>query len=173
MKLKMIGRKLTLFYRLLERLAAICFNILNILLAGNLPPFGSICLVVEEQGRYLVIERPSGFFVFPGGFMRWHEYPTQTAQREGREETGLELCIGDVVNIYPNPSVHIFRMSTLTICYTAKVIGGELQKSVEGQPHWLNEVEIRSRMHSFFRKMLDDYLQYRSERAQSEVSEGE
>lgn len=162
-----------MFYRLLERLAATCFNVLNFLLAGNLPPFGSICLIVEEQGRYLVIERPSGFFVFPGGFMRWHEYPAQTGQREGREETGLELRIGDVVNIYPNPSVHIFRMSTLTICYTAKVIGGELQKSVEGQPRWLDEFEVRGKMHSLYQKMLDDYLQYYTERAKSKVSEGE
>ena len=70
-----------LLYRLLKRSVSIFFNILNFLLAGNLPPFGCVAVVVQDQGRYLVVERPEGGLVFPGGFMRWHEGTQRHALR--------------------------------------------------------------------------------------------
>ena len=48
----------TLLYDLLKRGVSLCFNILNVLLGGNLPPFGSAAVLVEEQDRYLVVELP-------------------------------------------------------------------------------------------------------------------
>ncbi len=42
-----------MFYSLLKKLVGIFFNILNILLAGNLPPFGCVCVIVEDQDKYL------------------------------------------------------------------------------------------------------------------------
>ncbi|HAH00905.1 MAG TPA: hypothetical protein DCL75_19095, partial [Ktedonobacter sp.] len=70
-----------LLYRMLKGLVGIFFNILNLLLAGNLPPFGCVSIVIrdQDQASYLVIERPEGGFVFPGGFMRWGEHSVQTA----------------------------------------------------------------------------------------------
>jgi 8-oxo-dGTP pyrophosphatase MutT (NUDIX family) len=79
----------TLLYDLLKRGVSLCFNTLNVLLGGNLPPFGCAAVLVEEQDRYLVVELPRGRVVFPGGFMTWREDPKHTAQREAQEETGL------------------------------------------------------------------------------------
>ena len=39
----------TLLYDLLKRGVSLCFNILNLLLGGNLPPFGSAAVIVEER----------------------------------------------------------------------------------------------------------------------------
>ena len=39
----------TLLYDLLKRGVSLCFNTLNVLLGGNLPPFGSAAVIVEEQ----------------------------------------------------------------------------------------------------------------------------
>lgn len=162
-----------MLYRLVERLGGVCFNILNVLLAGNLPPFGSVCIVVEEQGRYLALKRPTGKIVFPSGFMRWREHPAETAQREGREETGLELRIGDMFSLYSNPSSRFNRMSTLILCYSGEVVDGELRSSVEGHPVWLDEFEMRNGLDSMYQKILDDYLHYRRGYAEQKVPEGE
>jgi ADP-ribose pyrophosphatase YjhB (NUDIX family) len=133
---------------------------LNFLLAGNLPPFVCVCMIVEEQGRYLVIESPKDRFTFPGGFVRWREYPAQAAQREGKEETGMLLHINDVIGHYAYPSKHFKSASTLDIVFHAEVAGGELRDSVEGKPTWLNETEVRTKMGLTYQRLLDDYLQH-------------
>lgn len=155
----MLNRRL---YRVLNKLVGIFFNILNFFLAGNLPPFGSVCMIVEDKGRYLVVQRPEGKVVFPSGFMRWREHPTQTVRREGKEETGLDLRVGEVVGYSSVVSPRFNRMSSLTLIYEAEVVGGQLRGSVEGEPSWLDESELRNKLDVQQRNMLDRYLHYRS-----------
>jgi ADP-ribose pyrophosphatase YjhB (NUDIX family) len=148
-------------YRVLNKFVGIFFNVLNILLVGNLPPFGSVCMIVEDKGRYLVVQRPEGKIVFPSGIMRWREHPTQTVRREGKEETGLDLQVGEVVGYSSVVSSRFNRMSSLTLIYKAEVIGGQLRGSVEGEPYWLEESELRNKLDVHSRHMLDRYLRYR------------
>src|SRR5438270_12383929 len=89
----------TLLYDLLKRGVSLCFNTLNVLLGGNLPPFGSAAVIVEEQDRYLVVELPRERVVFPGGFMTWREEPKNTAQREAQEEKGLLVWVDTLIGI--------------------------------------------------------------------------
>lgn len=119
-------------------------------------------MIVEDQGRYLVIQRPEGKIVFPSGFMRWREHPIQTVRREGKEETGLELRVGEVVGYSSVVSSHFSRMSALTLIYEAEVVGGQLRGSVEGEPCWLDELELRSKLDGQQRNMLERYLRYRT-----------
>lgn len=59
---------MNVFYCFVKKLFSHSVNILNFLLAGNLPPFVGVRVIIEEQGRYLVIESPKDHFTFPGGF---------------------------------------------------------------------------------------------------------
>ena len=152
-----------LLYRMFKRLVGVCFNILNLLLAGNLPPLGSVCVIVEDQDRYLVVERRGGSFVFPGGFMRWRESPVQTALRECEEETGLHLKVNGLVGCSSSISENFTRMSSLTVIYEGEVIGGELRRSIEGQPCWIDEAELRTRIYKKQRGVLDHFLHYREQ----------
>jgi 8-oxo-dGTP pyrophosphatase MutT (NUDIX family) len=93
-----------ILYQILRKSVGISFNCLNICLFGNLPPQGCISVIVEDQGRFLLLKRPNGILVFPGGFMRWREHPTQTALREFEEETGLHVTLHHVVACYSNTS---------------------------------------------------------------------
>jgi len=86
-----------ILYRVLRKSVGFSFNILNVCLVGNLPPQGCISVIVEDQGRYLLLKRPKGTLVFPGGFMRWREHPSQTAVRECKAETCLGGESHDVV----------------------------------------------------------------------------
>ncbi len=155
-----------LLYRAAQELTPLCFNALNMLLMGNLPPLGSACVVVEDQGRFLMLKRSEDTVVFPGGFIRWREYPEETGKREVREETGLEVRLLDTIGTYTHKSNSRHRLSTLTIAFAGELIGGSLKSSVEGQPCWMNEAEMRERLVSSYRCMLEDYDAYRERRAQ-------
>jgi ADP-ribose pyrophosphatase YjhB (NUDIX family) len=153
-----------LLYRMLKGSVGIFFNILNLLLAGNLPPFGCVSIVVMDRDSYLVIERPEGGFVFPGGFMRWRESPVQTALREGMEETGLRLEVNELIGYSSTVSDRLTRMSTLTLIYYAEVVSGELKNSIEGRASWCDEAHLLEKIHPLQRGVFDRYLLYREQR---------
>ena len=153
-----------LSYRILRWLVPICFNILNGLLAGNLPPLGSSCVIVEDQGRFLLVRLPRGGLVLPGGFMRWREHPDETARRECREETGLEVQVLDTIGTYSSTSTSLDRMSTLTVVFVGKVTDGTLRGSIEGRPCWLDEADVRKGLDKHYINMLEDYFVYRQRR---------
>ena len=152
-----------MLYDLLKMLVSMCFNLLNKLLGGRLPPFGSAAVIVEQDNRYLIIELPRGRLAFPGGFMKWDETPAQAAQREGKEETGLDLRIGRLFNIYPLPTKTLFKMSTVCFVYCAEVVGGELHNNIEGKPRWVTEDELRAHFSESTLGILGDYLRYRQQ----------
>jgi ADP-ribose pyrophosphatase YjhB (NUDIX family) len=150
-----------MLYDLLKILVSMCFNLLNKLLGGGLPPFGSAAVIVEQDNRYLVVELPRGRLAFPGGFMKWRETPAQTAKREGKEETGLDLHVDHLINIYARTSKSLFNMSTICFIYRAEVLGGKLCKNIEGVPLWLTEDELRNRFDAYTLGILEDYLRFR------------
>jgi 8-oxo-dGTP diphosphatase len=147
-------------YQLLGRSVGFCFNCLNICLFGNLPPQGGISVIVEDQGRFLLIKRPNGTLVFPGGFMRWREHPTQTALREFKEETGLLVTLHHVVACYSNTSKDLGSMSTLTLVFCAEVNGGNMRGSVEGYPCWIEEADLLEMVDFCYGYMLNDYREH-------------
>ena len=155
-----------ILYHVTLGLVPICFNTLNFLLAGNLPPLGNACVIVEDQGRFLLLKRPGGMIVFPGGFMRWREYPAETARREVREETGLEVRLLETIGTYATKSTQLARLSTLTIVFAGEVVGGSLKGGIEGHPCWLDEAHMRERLASHYKGMLEDYTALRERRAQ-------
>ncbi len=157
-----------MFYRLLKHLVGISFNLLNFVLGGNLPPFGCVAVIVEEQGRFLLIRRPKGKLSFPSGFIRWREMPIEAAKRECLEETGLRLQIDpeDLICCYAHAGQHIDTLSTLTLVYSGKVIGGRLRGSIEGQAYWLEEKDMRKELERRSEMLLADYFQFRTRRAE-------
>jgi len=138
------------------------FNTLNILMGGNLPPFGCANVLVEERGHYLVVELPNGHITLPGGFMRWGEHPQETAKREALEETGYLLEIGNMIGCYSSVSHKVDRMSTITLAFHAKVVSGELRGSIEGQPRWVDEQTLRQRLSGHCVGIFNDYLRNRA-----------
>ena len=156
-----------MLYVLLKRCAGLCFNLLNALLGGMLPPFASACLIVEEDGRYLVVELPGKRIVFPGGFMKWRETPQQAAAREGLEETGLALQVGELLNVYSGYSRNWLGLSAICLAFRGKVVSGqvltELRASIEGRPCWMSEEELLARLSGFSRVVFTDYQRQRAQ----------
>jgi ADP-ribose pyrophosphatase YjhB (NUDIX family) len=150
-----------MLYELLKRCVSLFFNMLNRLLGGKLPPFGSAAVVVEQEGRYLIVELPGKRFVFPGGFMHGNELPQEAAEREGLEETGLILRAGDLIGYYSIISQDWKVMNNISFVFQAQLVGGELRQNIEGNPCWLSEQEVRERMEEHGLNILNDYLHWR------------
>ena len=155
-----------MLYDLLKKCVSIVFNIVNLLLGGKLPPFGSAGVIVEDEGRYLVVALPHGKIVFPGGFMTWHEHPRQAAEREGYEETGFHIQADDLINFYSLNSAQWLNMSNLSFIFRGRIVSGELRKSIEGVPCWLSETELRARLDPHGIEVLEDYLRYCQQKQQ-------
>jgi ADP-ribose pyrophosphatase YjhB (NUDIX family) len=156
------------FYQVLRKSVGFSFNCLNICLFGNLPPQGCIGVIIEDHGRFLLLKRPNGSLVFPGGFMRWREYPTQTALRELEEETGLRVKLRHVVACYANASKDFRSMSTLMLVFCGEVNGGVMRSSVEGHPCWIEESDLLEMVDFRYQYMLNDYREHRKQHAKGE-----
>lgn len=155
-------------YGLLYKCASVFFNIFNALLFGNLPPFGCVSVVIEDEGRFLLVKQGKSY-TFPGGFMRWREHPTQTARREVYEETGLQVKICDLIGYHSADSTGITRMSTLILVFRGEVVGGELRTSIEGQPVWLDEAEVQNCLASHYTHLYEKYKAAREKTCPSEL----
>jgi 8-oxo-dGTP pyrophosphatase MutT (NUDIX family) len=94
-------------------------------------------LVTDQDGRILLQRRAdSGLYALPGGMMDLGESLPQTAVREVREESGLDVEITGLVGTYTDP-LHVIAYSDgevrqqFNICFAARVIGGSLRISDE------------------------------------------
>jgi ADP-ribose pyrophosphatase YjhB (NUDIX family) len=67
------------------------------------------------------IEPGYGLWVFPGGYVDQGEEITAAAIREAREESGLDIRIDDLLNVYSYGG-----RSPIIVVYTATALAGEL-----------------------------------------------
>ncbi|WP_424214255.1 NUDIX domain-containing protein [Streptomyces sp. BI20] len=94
-------------------------------------------VVADAEGRVLMQRRAdSGLWALPGGGMEMGESLPGAAVREVREETGLEVEITGLVGTYTDPR-HVIAYDDgevrrqFNVCFTARVVGGELAISDE------------------------------------------
>ncbi len=73
------------------------------------------------------IEPGYGKWVFPGGYVDRGEEITLAAMREAREESGLEVAIDRLINIYSYAG-----RAPIVVVYAASYVSGELAVDDEG-----------------------------------------
>ncbi|MDX1416209.1 MAG: NUDIX hydrolase [Candidatus Promineifilaceae bacterium] len=92
------------------------------------PKVGVGVLLVQDRKILLVRRRMDperGKWSIPAGFLDRGENPQETAVREAFEETGLEVVIEDLVDVYYNPPPQ--DGASIFILYRANLLGGEMQ----------------------------------------------
>lgn len=121
------------------------------------------CIIIENE-KVLLIQQTKGHWGFPKGHMEKNETEIETAIREVKEETNLD------VDIYPNKR---YVMEYVTdkgnpkqvVFYIAKKVGGEIkpQENEVNNIEWLNFKDALEKItydntKELFQKVLKDIL---------------
>jgi ADP-ribose pyrophosphatase YjhB (NUDIX family) len=84
-----------------------------------------VAVVLIEDGRVLLGRRREGSWCVPCGYLNWGEEVEAAAQREFREETGLEVAIGGVR--FAASNFHRPESLSVGIWFDGRRLGGELR----------------------------------------------
>lgn len=84
------------------------------------------CVIRRDDGKYLLVQEMQpkvyGLWNLPAGHVDKGETIEDAAAREVKEETGLDVELGDKIGIY-----HETIESPVRHAFAAKIIGGELK----------------------------------------------
>ena len=126
---------------------------------------GAEVLVFDPQGRLLLQRRSdTGDWAIPGGMMEPGETLEETARREVKEETGLELGPLELLNIYSGPGFYfkyphgdeVFNVSAAYITHEFK---GQLEYDQESTALGFYALDaLPGPLISLNQAVLDDYF---------------
>ncbi len=114
-------------------------------LTGDREPVVGVGAVVRDQvGRLLVVRRgqapAAGRWTLPGGKVKPGERLSHALAREVREETGLEVEVGDLVGV---AEAITERGHYVIIDYHVSVVGGELMAGDDAaKVAWMGRAEL-------------------------------
>lgn len=119
---------------------------------------GTIIRAVDDRLVLVrrAIEPGYGLWVFPGGYMDRGEEILEAARREAREESGLDIRIDGLVNIYSYGGA-----TPVIIVYAATMIGGELctdDECLEARLFARDEIPWDALAFQSTRQGLEDYF---------------
>jgi len=139
-------------------LAGIIFRLIALLTLGQISPILSACVIVEQEGKILLIDRSDGLgYTIPGGIVRYKETVEQCVLREAVEETGYSVAISSIVGVYSSLKRDP-RFRAASIAYKGSIVSGSIRASGEGKPCWRDPQEVFGRMAFDCEQMLKDYL---------------
>ena len=97
------------------------------------PKLGAGAAIFDNDGRVLLMRRAdSGSWCLPAGYTDPNETPAETAIRETREETGLEIETVGLVDLYTREPSDVDPHGFVGVLYLGDVQGGTLELSHEG-----------------------------------------
>jgi ADP-ribose pyrophosphatase YjhB (NUDIX family) len=103
----------------------------------------AVCLMQDDQ--ILLVRRGmepmQGLWAMPAGFMEYDEDPQAAARREVLEETGLEVRIDRLLEVFHTPSDG--GLANIVITYAASITGGRLQASDDADDvGWFSKANV-------------------------------
>ena len=117
-------------------------------------------IITTDDARLVLVRRAIepgyGLWVFPGGFVDRGEELARAAVREAREESGLEVRLDRLVNIYSYPDAAV-----IIVVYAATAMQGELcgdEECLEARLFRADEIPWDELAFRSTREALRDYL---------------
>ena len=117
-------------------------------------------LVLDTQGRVLMIRSPRRDWEFPGGQVEEGEDLITALQREVLEETGIHVSVGRLAGVYSNVKSHIVMFDFL-----CEFVSGEIRTSPESlEVEWVERHEVLGRIvRPVIRDRMQDMLGFTGE----------
>jgi 8-oxo-dGTP pyrophosphatase MutT (NUDIX family) len=139
------------------------------------PPANSVvpsasAVITNDNGEVLLLKRrDNNLWAIPGGGHDIGETIQDTAVREVREETGLDVRITGLVGVYTNPA-HVMAYTDgevrqqFSLCYSTEIIGGQLAIDEESTDlAWVDPAGLDAiAMHPSIRLRIDHFLERRA-----------
>src|SRR6266849_6695771 len=139
-------------------LAGLIYKIIVLLTLGQISPLLGAGIIIELEGKILLIDRSDGLgYTIPGGIVRHRETVEECVLREAREETGYTVKITGFVGVYSSPGRDP-RFRAVAITYKGGIVEGTPRGSGEGMPCWRTPEEAFGHMAFDCEGMLKDYL---------------
>jgi ADP-ribose pyrophosphatase YjhB (NUDIX family) len=140
-----------------------------------LDPKVAVGTIIRTTDDHLVLVRRAiepgyGLWVFPGGYVDQGEEITSAAIREAREESGLEIRIDALVNVYSYGG-----SSPIIIVYAGTMLGGELcidEECLEARLFTRDEIPWDALAFRSTREGLEDYFRILGPRAEPSQDTG-
>jgi 8-oxo-dGTP pyrophosphatase MutT (NUDIX family) len=124
-------------------------------------------VVADVEGRLLLARRTdNNLWTIPGGAMEPGEYIADTAVREVKEETGIDVEVLSLIGIYTNPH-HVVEYSDgevrqqFSVCFACRPTGGASAGSDEtSEVRWVPPGDLESlEIHPSIRLRIGHYLE--------------
>ncbi len=139
-------------------LAGIIFRIIALLTLGQISPILSACVIVEREGKILLVNRSDSLgYTIPGGIVRYDETVEACVVREAREETGYTVALKGFVGVYSDRQRDP-RFRAVALAYSGSILEGEEHGSNEGKTCWRTPDEVFGHMAFDCEEMVKDYL---------------
>ena len=139
-------------------LAGLIYRIIVLLTFGQISPLLGAGIIIEQDGKILLIDRSDGLgYTIPGGIVRHKETVEQCVLREAREETGYHVALTGIVGVYSSINRDP-RFRAVAIAYKGDIIDGTEHGSGEGEPCWCAPSDVFGHMAFDCEHMLKDYL---------------
>jgi ADP-ribose pyrophosphatase YjhB (NUDIX family) len=125
----------------------------------------TIAVVTDEHDRIVLVRRrDNDLWALPGGGMELGESIVDTAVREVKEETGLDVEVTGLIGVYTNPH-HVMAYTDgevrqqFSLCFTTR--GDLLADSESTDIAWTPSRDIPSlNMHPSMRLRIQHYLEH-------------
>ncbi|MFH0868994.1 MAG: NUDIX hydrolase [archaeon] len=117
-------------------------------------------MIINYNGRVVLIKRRDGSYALPGGFVEYGETTDSAAVREAKEETNLDIKLEKIIGVYSDPKRDP-RMHVMSITYAATG-SGKLKSGDDAKEAFVVSVEDAMKMKLAFdhNKILGDYNEY-------------
>lgn len=124
------------------------------------PKTGAKAVLTDDGGRRLLVMKRAddGTWCLPSGYTEPGESPPETAVRETREETGLDVRVLDLIGVYYRPAGTYGPHDFVGIAYRCERVGGELALSHEGEALDYRPVEAITDWHADHERVARDAL---------------